>query len=68
MTKFGWKEAVLAAVHRAECNDFRLLDLLAELLEEQDMAKDKLSNRYGWTGIPWPRLVDEVYASWVDPS
>lgn len=42
-------------------DDNRTLDLLAQLLTEQDAAKNELREKgYGVTGTPWPDVVREV--------
>lgn len=61
MTAEGWKHALLLAVQQAEHGKPMTLDLLAQLLEEQDTAKEKLRRKgYGVTGTPWAQVVEEV--------
>jgi hypothetical protein len=62
MTKFGWRDAVKTAIWKSDVlGDNRLLDMLCELLEAQDTAKDTLGKLgYGCTGAPWAQVVEEV--------
>ena len=55
MEKDGWKELVLEAV-----KDPERLDLLTQLLEESDEAKQVLRNKgYGHTGLSLLKTVEE---------
>jgi hypothetical protein len=48
-------------VRNADTGDASSLDLLAALLEEQDMAKAALGRKgYGCIGRPWLGVVDEI--------
>lgn len=56
MTAEGWRELVELAAR-----DERTLELLAQLLEEQDLAKQVLRDKgYGCTGMGWLETVDTV--------
>lgn len=56
MTREGWKEAILKA-----SREDQMMDLLSQLLEEQDSAKNALREKgYGVTGSPWPEVVAEI--------
>jgi hypothetical protein len=56
MTDDGWHDAIRRAAH-----DRVLLDRLAQLLTEQDAAKEDLRRLgYGVTGTPWPLVIQEI--------
>lgn len=56
MTSEGWRELIIQAAQ----ND-NLLDLLAQLLEEQDIAIQRLRDSgYGWTGLGLLATVEQV--------
>ena len=56
MTKDGWRELVLRAAH-----DPHLLRILAQLLHEQDVAKELLHRKgYGVSGTPWLDIVAAI--------
>lgn len=58
MTREGWEHIVLEAVSRYEQGDSELLQLLSQLLEEQDLARQALRDKgYGWIGLPWDETV-----------
>jgi hypothetical protein len=58
MTRDGWRELVRSAHHNAP-----LLELLAELLAEQDAAKERLRRLgFGVCGMPWSDVIEEVAA------
>lgn len=57
MTIEGWKEAV----RRIRDGDEKMAELTAQLLFEQDQAKNALREMgYGCIGTPWPEVVEEV--------
>jgi hypothetical protein len=57
----GWKQIALKAVHDHDAGDDEMLDLLAQLLSEQDAAKQALRDKgYGCIGMPWAETVAEV--------
>lgn len=61
MTKEGWREVILNATRKNDTGDSSALELLAQLLYEQDEAKNSLREKgYGCTGMPWAETVDEV--------
>ena len=52
MTREGWRVLVVEAVRRADVGDNQRLDLLSQLLEEQDEAKQILRDAgIGCTGL-----------------
>jgi hypothetical protein len=56
MTLQGWREAVQGA-----SRDTTLAELMAQLLFEQDAAKNRLRELgYGCIGMPWAKVVEEV--------
>lgn len=62
MTRDGWRDIVLSAVHSHDHGDSSQLELLASLLEEQDAAKQALRDKgYGCIGMGWTNTVDEVH-------
>lgn len=61
MTEQGWRECVLNAVMEHEEGRDHALDLLVKLLAEADDAKHRLRELgYGWTGLPWPGVIDQI--------
>ncbi len=62
MTFEGWQDTVIDAAKRyLDDGDETLLVLLAQLLTEQDAAKEALKRLgYGCTGTPWPEVVEEI--------
>ena len=57
MTKNGWRSLVMRAQ-----DDPERTELLAELLFQQDFAKSALLGFFGYTGMPWPELVGEIFS------
>jgi hypothetical protein len=56
MTKEGWRELVVMAALDPE-----RLELLAQLLAEQDAAKNRLRELgFGCVGMPWSDVVEEI--------
>ena len=61
MTYEGWQLAVLKAADDHADGDDTMLDLVARLLTEQDEAKNRLRHLgFGWCGLPWAGVVDEI--------
>ncbi len=62
MNQEGWFELIRDANWRYEDSaDRSQLDLLAQLLAEQDAAKERLRvMRFGCIGTPWPEVVQQV--------
>lgn len=61
MTLQGWRELVLSVAWKCHDGDDRSVDLLAQLLWEQDAAKQILRDKgYGCTGMGWLETVAEI--------
>lgn len=59
MKKEGWEKTVRQAV-----TDEKQMGLLAQLLEETDMAKQVLRDKgYGWTGLSLLETVKQIKKS-----
>lgn len=64
MTRDGWRALVLEAVRRHDRGDDELLELTADVLAEQDLAKQALRDKgYGCTGVGLLRTVQDVEPS-----
>lgn len=61
MTKDGWRDLVIQAVHEADNGNGESVSLLAEYFEECDLAKQALRNKgYGWTGLGILETVQQI--------
>lgn len=61
MNKDAWRQNILSAVAKYQQGDSQHLELLAQLLDEQDTAKQMLRSKgYGCTGMGWIDTVNEV--------
>lgn len=61
MTKDGWRELVILAVRDFDNSNDEGVSLLAEYLEECDLAKQALRNKgYGWTGLGILETVEQI--------
>lgn len=61
MTRDGWRDVILSAAVRSAGGKHDALDLLADLLAEQDAAKNALRELgYGVIGTPWPNVVRAI--------
>jgi hypothetical protein len=61
MTADGWRQTIVQVVDASRCGEDRGLDLLAQLLVEQDQAKQALRKvGFGCIGMPWADVVHEI--------
>jgi len=61
MTRDDWKKFIRDTVYDADVGDYEALDLLAQVLEEQNLAKQKLRGMgFGCTGMGLLETVGEV--------
>lgn len=61
MTVQGYREGIIKAVEEHYAGDSTYLNMIAEVLEEQDEAKQALRDKgYGHTGLSLLRTIQQV--------